>query len=227
MKKKFLLFLLLLVSIIPLSACGKTSINLNDYLIEERNHLFTANDEMYNITLSTGMREKDYNFDGIVGEKVEFGVLTFARLDNAPLSNDQYNYVVQINEETLSGNLEKNPTNNSYVVDLEMSVPIDATIAVQINFTGYTFKQTLTNSSNDFAVDSENALKIANKELQDNLVNLTQNNTKIEVVMKILKDNSNVELNHYFWYIGVISTNGDTLGILIDANTSEIIAKKV
>ena len=45
--------------------------------------------------------------------------------------------------------------------------------------------------------------------------------------MKILKDSSNAEINHYYWYVGVISTNGETLGILIDTNTGEIIAKKV
>ena len=38
---------------------------------------------------------------------------------------------------------------------------------------------------------------------------------------------SNQESNRFYWYIGVISTNGETLGLLIDANTSEIIAKKV
>lgn len=227
MKKKILLLLLLLVSILPLAACGKTSIDLNDYLIEERNHLFTANDDLYNVTLSTGMREVDYNLDGVVGEKVDFGVLTFSRNDSNPLSNDQYSYVVKINEESLSGKLEKNPVNNSYVVDLEISIPEDASVAVQINFTGYTFKETLTNTSNDFTVDSAKALTIANKELKTELENITTNNSKIEVVMKILKDSSNTELNNYFWYIGVVSTTGDTLGILIDANTSEVIAKKV
>ena len=216
-----------MVLILPLSACGKVSVDLNDYLIEERNHLFTANDDLYSVSLSTGMRESDYNLDGVVGEKVEFGVLTFSRNDNNPLSNDQYSYVVKINEESVSGNLEKNPVNNSYVIDLEMSVPVDATVAVQINFTGYTFKETLTNTSSDFTVDSTTALTIANKELKTELENITSNNTNIEVVMKILKDSSNTELNNYFWYIGVVSTTGDTLGILIDANTSEVIAKKV
>ena len=216
-----------MVLILPLSACGKVSVDLNDYLIEERNHLFTANDDLYSVSLSTGMRESDYNLDGVVGEKVEFGVLTFSRNDNNPLSNDQYSYVVKINEESVSGNLEKNPVNNSYVIDLEMSVPVDATVAVQINFTGYTFKETLTNTSSDFTVDSTTALTIANKELKTELENITSNNTNIEVVMKIIKDSSNTELNNYFWYIGVVSTTGDTLGILIDANTSEVIAKKV
>ena len=45
--------------------------------------------------------------------------------------------------------------------------------------------------------------------------------------MKIMKDHSNEDLKNYYWYVGIISTNGDTMGILIDANNGEIIAKKV
>ena len=45
--------------------------------------------------------------------------------------------------------------------------------------------------------------------------------------MKILKDHSDSELKTYYWYIGVVATNGETLGILIDANSGEIIAKNV
>ena len=46
-------------------------------------------------------------------------------------------------------------------------------------------------------------------------------------VMKILKDYSTEDLKNYYWYVGVVSTNGETLGILIDANSGDIIAKKV
>lgn len=219
---------MLLLVIIPFSACGKTSIDLNDYLIEERNNLFTASDSVYNATLSTGLRETNYNLDGIVNEKVEFGVLTFSRNDNQPLANDTYTYSVKINEENLTGTLEKSPTDNSYVIDLEMVAPEEAEIAVEINFTGYKFKQTLENKSSEFTVDKNMALEIANTELKTNLENLTADkNNKLEVVMKLLKDGSNTEINNYFWYVGVVTTNGDTLGVLIDANTSNIIAKKV
>ena len=44
---------------------------------------------------------------------------------------------------------------------------------------------------------------------------------------KLLKDFSNTELKTYYWYVGIVSTNGETLGILIDANSGDIIAKKV
>lgn len=227
MKKKLLILSMLAMFVLCLSACGKNEIKIQDYLIEERNNLFTAQDSLYCVTFSTGMREENYNYDGIVNNKVEFGVLTLTRLDSNPLSNDTYSYTITINDEKLTGNLEKSPIDNSYAVDIEKKVDDNANISVQINFTGYKFNQNLTNSSKDFLVDKTAALNLANKELKENVKNITSNNNKIEVVMKILKDYSNTENSRYYWYIGVIATDGQTLGVLIDSNSGEVVAKKV
>lgn len=228
MKKRLLVFTMLAVCLFCLTACGKSSINLSDYLIEERNNLFTAQDNLYSVTFSSGMRENNYAYDGNIDEKVEFGVLTLMRNDSNPLANDTYSYKITIGEEELSGTMEKSPVDNSYAVDIERSVDDNATINVEIKFTGYKFNQGLVNTSKDFSVDKKTALDIANKELKEDIKNLmSDKNNKIEVVMKILKDSSSSEVNRFYWYVGVISTNGETLGLLIDTNTGEIIAKKV
>lgn len=210
-----------------LSACGKSSIKLQDYLIEDRNNLFTAQDSLYCVTFSTGMREENYNFDGVVNNKVEFGVLTLMRNDSNPLANDNYSYTITINDEKLTGTMEKSPIDNSYAVDVEKKVDDNATINVQINFTGYKFNQDLINTSKDFSVDKNSALNLANSELKDELKDITSDNNKIEVVMKILKDYSNLDNCKYYWYVGVVAKDGQTLGILIDSNSGEIVAKKV
>ena len=58
MKKKIILFMVLALSIFTLTACKKaTTFNLNDYLIEERNTLYTASDDLYCATLTSGYRE--------------------------------------------------------------------------------------------------------------------------------------------------------------------------
>ncbi|MBR6778921.1 MAG: hypothetical protein IKM43_02070 [Clostridia bacterium] len=228
MKKKLLIFVALIVSVLSLSACGKTKINIADYVIEERNQLFTGQDSLYSATLSSGLREENYSLDGIVGNMIDFAVVTFMRLDSNPLANDTYRYNVTINEQNYTGTLEKSPYDNSYAIDLGVAVPADASVNVQITFTGYAFNQDLENTSVNFAVDKTTALNIANQTLEEEIKNITSDkNNKIEVVMKILKDYSNSELKTYYWYVGIIATNGETLGVLIDANTGNIIAKKV
>lgn len=228
MKRKILVFMMLAVSIFSLSACGNSKINLADCVIEERNTLFTACDDNYSVSLSSGLREKDYNFDGIINEKIDFAILTLTRNDSLPMAKDNYTYVVTINNDSKTGFLEKSETDNSYSIDLGVKVQESDSVNVQISFTGYTFNQDLENTSSSFSVDTTTALDIANKELKEELKNITSDkNVKIEAVMKILKDYSSEEIKNYYWYVGVISTNGDTLGILIDANTGNIIAKKV
>ena len=228
MKKKILVFMLLAISLISLSACGSTKINLSDYLIDKRTSLYTAEDELYSVTFSSGTREQDYQLDGIINDMVDFGIITLSRLDNNPLANDTYTYTIQINDQTYTGFLEPSSVDNSYLADIGAAAPSDASITVQITFTGYSFNKELTNTSSLFSVNGEKAIEIANEELKEELKNITSDkNTKIEVVMKNLKDYSNSEIKNYYWYIGVISTNGETLGILIDAGTGDVIAKKV
>ena len=226
MKKKFLVSLVLMLSIFTFTGCGKAEINISDYIIEKRENLFTANDSLYCVTFSTGQREENYNFDGLINPLTPFGILTISRLDNQPMANDAYSCIIEINDQTYSGFLEKG-ANNTYSIDIEVAALSEDSIIASISFTGYTFKQELINVSKDFEVDCNTAVEIANKELHQQISDLlTDKNVKIEIVTKIMKDHSNTDLKNYYWYVGAISTNGDCLGILINSNTGEIIAKK-
>lgn len=228
MKKKLLIFMMLAIFVLGFSACGSTKIDLNDYLIERRNNLFTAEDEMYGVTFSSGTREENYALDGIRNNMQDFAILTLYRLDGNSLAKDTYTYIVTIDGEQFTGYLENSAVDNSYSADLAVNVGDSAVVNVQISFTGYNFNEDLTNVSSTFNVDSKTAISIASNELSEAINNITSDkNVKIEAVMKVLKDSSTSEAVSYYWYVGVVSTNGDTLGVLIDANSGDIVAKKV
>lgn len=228
MKKKFLLFGIALSCVFLLSACAtKKELDLNNYIIEQRDNLYVAMDDLYSATLSSGLREENYSFDGAITNKVPFAILTFSKLDNLPLANDTYSYTITIGEEQLTGSLEKSQLDNTYSVDLEKEIANDAVINLQIKFTGYNFNKEMENISSSFQVDCPTAIKIATKELKNEIKNTLNENNKIEVVTKILKDYSSSEVKAYYWYIGVVATSGETFGILIDSSTGNIIAKKV
>lgn len=226
MKKKILILFLAICSL-TLVACGNKGLTLKDYLIEERQTLYTAQDDLYTASFSSGMRENNYSFDGIKNDMVEFGIICFARTDSKTMAKDHYAYTVKINEQTYTGNLQQSELDNSYSADIQVCAPADATVSVQIDFTGYTFNKEMTNTTAEFAIDHNKALDIAGKELKQSMKNLSSDkNNKMEAVMKIVKDTS-TEASHYYWYVGVVSTNGDVLGVLVDSTTGEIIAKKV
>ena len=146
-----------------------------------------------------------------------------------PITNQrELAYIVKIDDKSYSGFLQKSNNDNSYSADLEVNTIGNEKINVQVSFTGYTFNKDLENISANFQVDHTSALKVAQKELKQNIKTLlSDKNNKIEVVMKVMKDYSNEELKNYYWYVGIISTNGESMGILIDASNGEVIAKKV
>lgn len=227
MKKKLFILLLAICSLC-LTACGNKELNLNDYLIEERQNLYIAQDDVYTVSFSSGLREENYNFDGIKNNMTEFGIVTISRLDSAPMGQLDYNYTVKIDDQTYTGTLAKSEVENSYAADIQVKASENATINVQIVFGSYSFNKEMVNTSSNFEVDCNKAIEIANQALKKDIKQLTSDkNNKIEAVMKIVKDTSSSNPSNYYWYVGVVSTNGEILGVLVDSSNGQIIAKKI
>ena len=110
---------------------------------------------------------------------------------------------------------------------IEKAVDDDAEISLEININGTSFSQTLFNESKNFGVSQQRAIEIAGKELSSTLSEMKSGGGKTaEAMIKILKDYSG-ETNRYFWYVGVAGADGKTAGILIDANSGEVVSLKV
>ncbi|MBQ7797902.1 MAG: hypothetical protein IJ371_02135 [Clostridia bacterium] len=228
--KKILCVLSVLLCGLMFVGCGsnkKNETNFNNHLIEIRNNLFAGNDEKYYATVCTGEREQDYALDGKVGELVPFGIVTIAKLDNERLNLDEYPFTLVVNGENITGSLEKSPYDNTYSADIEQVLPDDAEISLVLSVDGTNFNQPLSNVSSTFAINKDSAISIACEELKDSIKNLSKEDGNLsEAFIKILKDYSG-ESNRYYWYVGIISPDGKTSGVLIDTSNGEIISKKV
>ena len=213
-----------------LVGCGNSSkneTNFNNHLIEIRNNLFAGQDDTYYATVCTGEREKEYALDGVVNELTPFGIVTLARLDNEMLAKDEYTFTLVVNGQNITGSLEKSPYDNTYSADIEQVIADDAEITLELVIDGTNFSQTLSNVSSEFVVAKDRAITIACDELKDSIKDLSkEKGCYSEAFIKILKDYSG-ESNRYYWYVGIISPEGKTSGILIDANSGDIISKKV
>ncbi len=229
MKKKIFVCLLLLVAVFSFTACGKTDVNLADFVIEERYNIYSGADNNYMVTFSSGMREENYALDGIKNNMIEFGILTISKIDNTAMKQQDYSYNITIGDFNASGTLTKNDYyNGCYSVDVNKAALNNEPVTVNITANNVAFSKELDNNSKDFSVDKSAALNIANSELKTEVSELTKDkNNKIEVVVKIINDYSTMGVKNYYWYVGVISTNNETIGVLIDANTGDIISKKV
>ena len=228
--KKILCILSIALCGVLFVGCGsstKSQIDFKEHLIEVRNNLFAGQDETYYATVCTGEREQDYALDGVVGEMVPFGIVTIARLDNEMLKKDSYPFTLVVNGENITGSLEKSPYDNTYSADIEQVIADDAEVSIQLVLDGTNVNQNLTNISSGFIVDKDKAVEIACDELRDSVRMLSkEKNNLSEAFVKILKDYSG-EGNRYYWYIGIISPEGKTSGVLIDSASGDIVSKKV
>ena len=227
--KKVLIILSIVLCGIMFVGCGssKNETNFNNHLIEVRNNLFAGQDEILFATICTGQREQDYALDGVVNELVPFGIVTVARLDNEMLNKDEYDFTLTVNGENISGVLEKSPYDNTYSADIEQTIPNDAEISLSMIVDGVNFNQNLANVSSTFTVSKDQAIDIACDQLKNSIKGLSKEQGEYsEAFIKILKDYSG-ESNRYYWYVGIISPEGQTSGILIDAMSGNIISKKV
>lgn len=228
--KKFLCILSIALCGVLFVGCGsktKNETNFNSHLIEIRNNLFAGQNDEYYVTICTGEREEDYALDGVVKPLVQFGIITLARLDGELLSQDEYEFTLVVNGENITGSLEKNPYDNTYSADIEQAITDEAEIKLEMVIDNNNFNQTLTNVSKDFAINKDQAISIACEALKDSISNLSkEEGNSSEAFIKILKDYSG-ENDRYYWYVGIISPEGQTAGVLIDANSGDIISKKI
>lgn len=228
---KIVCLLLLIFVAISFSACKKKKEvvidNINNHIIESRNAIFAGSNDEFFATFCVGEREEPYALDGVVNEKVPFGIVTFSRRDNKPLLQDSYDFSLTLNGETLTGSLEKSPYDNTYSADVGKSVGDDAEISLVVNGESVNFSETLFNESKNFQVNISQAISIAGEELKDVISEMlnTEGNS-CEAMVKIMKDYSS-DTNKYYWYVGMVCSDGKTAGILIDTTTGEIISKKV
>lgn len=222
--KKVLCALLVCCAVVFVG-CGnsnkKTADYIGNHIIESRNNIYLGQDDTYYATFCSGEREEPYDLDGVVNNKVPFGIITLSKHDNSRLSNDEYLFTIAINGESLSGTLLKSPYDNTYSADIEKSVDDNAEISLEININGTSFSENLYNESKDFTISQSKAIEIAGKELSSALKSMKT----AEALIKILKDYSG-DTNRYFWYVGLVGCDGATAGVLIDAYTGEIVSIK-
>lgn len=225
------LILVLVASSIFLFACKakkpNENLDLTKHLIEVRDVMFISSDEEYTISLLSGEREKDYSLDGQISELVPFGVLILNRTDGSAINSENITYAITFDESYYTGNMEKSPYDNSFLVDIETSVPQDSQVSVTINLGGgQVVDKTLECVSKNFAVSKDRAIELATSNLKSNISKLNKSG-EWEAYVRILKDYSDIENKTYYWYIAFIGSDGSTAGILIDSANEEIVSLKV
>ena len=222
MKKFFLLSVLALA--LTLGGCGQDNIAIiQKKIVESRDTYFVSQDKENLFTLVSGKREDPYQTDGVVGDLVDFALLSFEPA--TALSYTSLNYFIVIDNIEYEGEIEKSDFSSGYVVDIEKSVPQTATVSVRIFKDNFEAQSNLTCVSKDFTINQIDAIKIAYNALKSQFdANISKGALCGEVYVKIWKDFSSDKCE-YFWYVG-FACKEQTYGALISTSTGKVLSIK-
>ncbi len=225
MKKITIFFALLLFSSVIFFSCSNNYfLFAKENLSESREVVFEGKSDKFFVTFMMGKREKDYSFDGISTELVDFGVLTVHVLDTKLLHATATSFTLVLNEKNYSGEFEMNPYDKSFVSDIGVFEQVDGELKVNIVVGSVEQDFVLTNVSQSWNVSSERALEIATEELKRELKEFIENNKFLaEVYVKVLYDYKN--FTGYYWHISFFGENGSSIACVIENINGEVLAK--
>ena len=225
MKKHLTIIFILIFSAICFYGCNN-NINLlvQEKISEVRFNLFNCFSDEINVNFTSGFRENPYILNGKSESKKEFGVITVKFLKEIENKNILPSFVITINDMDFDGEFELNPFDQTYVQDIETFVLDDSTISIKVMWGDFLFENELKNISKTFNCNHSKALNIFIKEYDKDIKYLLKNNIDFEVYIKIINDPSlNIDKNYF--YVCLLSTTGESLSVIIDPFSQEILVK--
>ena len=221
MKKLVCLMLVCGILFLAPLGCGQTlSAAIEDNMSEIRRNVFEGQNDSLKVSFMSGEREDPYEYNGISEKNIDFGIFTV--YFNEFIGNYKVPFVATINEEKFEGMLEKNPYNESYMVDIEKSAADDAEIIISINNMPAVV---LENISSTWQVDYNQALELGKTYLNDELNEIySSGKFQAECYLKHITDEKFIS-GQYFWSFYVVDTKFVRHTVMFDVNSGDLLVK--
>ena len=182
-------------------------------IAEARFYLKTAgaDNPIGNVQLYSGIRENDFQADGIATPTVAFTVLSVEPTNDKIVYNGCITTLIKINEqEPVTLVLEKNPYGNNYAGDLENALDVTANVTSTCQANGETVGTVAMNTvMPENAITWETALETACQALDG----IISTDTRMESSTKILCDNSTI--NTPYWFVSFVTESGDRYFVVV------------
>lgn len=180
-------------------------------------NLFT---DRYFAEYSFGEREKEFEYDGISTEKVDYGVIKLKFYENTNFANEIC-AKVKIDGNELSVFLIKNPFENNYVCDTQK---IGKNVELKIENVDDEFKKLdyISNGwKSSYKQVLEKCFKFMNKEIKTN----KRSGVKNEIFLTIIYGDEKENIN-YFWNFTIVNSKYKSKNIVLDISTLDFLVIK-
>lgn len=177
--------------------------------------------DKYSAELSCGLREDDFECDGISNEKIEYGILE-VYINGFTDYADKIDVILNINGKNYAYILEKNPFKNSFVCDIGFIIKYDNDINFKINSIDDKFFK-FECVSNTWKVNYKDAQKKGFNILKSFIKQNSKNKKTCECYLTAIYND--LENSKYFWLFQVQTSKLTSKIVVIDVNTCEIVLK--
>lgn len=216
MKKRFGIFLVLLAVLPALAACGK-SYDYDAHISELRSDIFRAETEEFTVTLSCVSREYPYASDGVACPKSDL-----VEISLVPTAAVIENYEVYVcGEEEYGGETTFRNTHGDFYFSQSVKSFPQGTVSLRIQWKEEVREISATSVKNDKTLSAHDALASAIEAEKERVDRCFVNDTfRGEFRVRLLRR------DRTYYYVGIIDTEGETLSLLLDAETGEILARR-
>lgn len=217
--RKFISFLLIVLTMLLITSCNRSA-ELEMYLSQIRNSIYTYESEDFTITVYGEEKETPFISDGFVSELKKFITV---KIENFTTSPDEASVTVTFNEISLNGKFEYNPINGKYTAVIETNVlPTSNEIDLLIKNSGSERKIVAKNICNENVIDYKKALKSVSAKSGGKIDKmLDKAGNSIEIRVRIL-----VEGKRPYYYVSAVEKSGKTLAFLVDGLNGEVLAER-
>lgn len=228
MKKIFIAFFsitIITLMLFLLSGCNVKSNNYEKFISDVRYGIFDGQCNSYNATFTYGLREKPYSPNGVANNKVEFGIISVIFTEKVE-EDEIVCFSLKINEDIISGTLEKSPYTDQYMADIGKICSDTDRLSLDVYFASDTSSTIvdLTNKSANWEVNYEDALSNGLSSLSGEIKEFVNKDSSYEIQVKILNDQQ-TNFGSYFWSVTIISSSGAKHNVVFSTSSKDILVK--
>lgn len=200
-----------------LEKCVRESIS------EMREYILLGGDENVSCNLMCGTRECEYKLDGYHTESIEFGVITVRVLGDSD-SVDSGTFLLFSGTQKYSGELIKNPFDDTLVADIKCKVDRNANNSVVVTIGGKNYSFKLRDVGSEWSFSIDDGIKKFVKDFKEEISTLIVDSELMgEMYVKILNDEMG-ESNDYYYLISIVGRYGESVRAIYSPITGDILA---
>ena len=221
---KFIFFVLIIS--ICFSGCGSRLKSLVwNNISEIADFVVCGEVDDISISLMCGRREMTYSLDGIATELIPYAIVTVVVPDNTHIENIRCTLFVGVNKYT--GEMVKNPYNDSWVTDIKTVVDYNENISIDIYLNDNKHSTKLERIDSEWVVSANDVIEdILIDKYRDQISCFIDDGEFVgEVFVKLINDDKYTRM--YYYYVSIQGIDGSVMSLLVSPKTAEVLASNM